>query len=736
MLSVLGFGQQKTYSVDPGISGSNISSPTQTTGETSDFWNTTKSSETSASNSKTADHSIAERNDELIFVKIRASTNSDSYGTDIYFNDNASLGFDLGYDAGIFGIVPNFALYSQLVQDNTGLDLSLALQAVNSTDISSVNIPLGVNANQGVQLTFTILDSTLPDPINVYLDDTVANTSTLLNNSDYVITPTTALSGTGRFFLRISEPSTTYTYNGSWSPSDPNGVAAANDEIIIASGNATIDANTTCNSVTVNPGAGLTVNTGVILTTTNGLTLESSSTNYSSLIRDGDITGTISYDRHVNINGSGSTGSNDLVAAPLHGQAFNTFAAANSNILNNGTLYLFGPFEKVTGSYVNYAATETATLDAGVGYRAGTTDNGTVTFTGTDTNVGVSHDIINSAGTNNPEWNLVGNPYPSYLNVQQFLNHDVGGVINLQLFDAGSAAIYGYDGSALNGWTIYNLATTTGSTVMAPGQGFFVSADATNAPLYDLEFTPAMRSTGSGDDFIVGRNAELSYVQIKASTNTDSFGTDIYFNNQASLGFDLGYDAAVWGETTPDFAIYSHLVQDNVGKAMALQAVNSSNLSDVVIPLGVNANQGEQLTFSIADTTLPASVSVYLEDVVANTITRLNDSDYIITPVSDLSGTGRFFLRTSEDALSTINNNLDRLNIFTLINSKELVFSGTLKENTMLNLYNIDGRLVLRTQLDNTLLQNRIDVSSISGGVYIVNVQNNKQQKSQKVIIK
>ncbi|WP_033960091.1 T9SS type A sorting domain-containing protein [Psychroserpens jangbogonensis] len=711
LIGNLGFGQQNIDNVDS--DGADI--------------NTTPSG--------TTDDIIAERNDELVFIKLRASANSNSYGTDIYFNDNASLGFDLGYDAAIFGIVPNFALYSQLVQDNTGLDLSLALQAVNSTDISNVNIPLGVNANQGEQLTFSISNSTLPETTNVYLDDTVANTSTLLTNSDHVFTPATALSGTGRFFLRISEPSITYTYNGSWSPSDPNGIAAAGDDIVIASGNAIIDTNTTCNSVTVNPGAGLTVNADVTLNT-NGLTLESSSTSYSSLIRNGSITGTLNYERHVNENGSGSTGSNDLVAAPLHGQAFNTFAAANPNILNNGTLYLFGPFDKSLSAYVNYAATETATLDAGVGYRAGTTDNGTVTFTGTDTNVVVSHDIINSAGTNNPEWNLVGNPYPSYLNFQQFFLHDVGGVLNFQLFDAGSAAIYGYDGSALNGWTIYNSATTTASTVLAPGQGFFVSADATNAPLYNLEFTPAMRSMGSGDDFIVGRNAELSYVQIKASTNTDSFGTDIYFNNQASLGFDLGYDAAVWGEVTPDFAIYSHLVQDNVGKAMALQAVNSTNLSDVVIPLGVNANQGEQLTFSIADTTLPASVSVYLEDAVANTSTRLNEGDYIITPVEALSGTGRFFLRTSEDALSSKNNNLDTLNIFTLINSKELVVSGTLKENTMLNLYNIDGRLVLRTQLDNTLLQNSIDVSSISGGVYIVNVQNRTQQISQKVIIK
>ena len=530
---------------------------------------------------------------------------------------------------------------------------------------------------------------------------------------------------------------TTFTYtSGTWAPFNPMGLATADDDVIIAAGDVMMSADLSCNTMTVNPGAGLTVDTGATLTTVAGTTLESSSTSYSSLILDGTVAGAMAYERHVNMNGSGSTGSNDLVSAPLTGQAFNTFATANPNILNNGTLYLFGPFEKVTGQYVNWAGTETTTLEAGVGYRTGTTDNGDLIFSGTAENTTVTNDIQN-AGSNNAEWNLVGNPYPSYLNLQDFLNHDVGGVTNLQLFDAGTAAIYGYDGSALNGWKVLNLANTTASTVIAPGQGFFVSADATNAPVYDVEFTAAMRSTGSSDDFIAGRNAELIYVKLKASTASDTFGTEIYFNNNASLGFDLGYDAELWSSTTPDFSLYSHLIQDNAGKSMALQTLSSTDLNDVTIPLGVNANLGEQLTFSIADMTLPATVKVYLEDVVANTVTLLNNSDYVITPTTALSGTGRFFLRTSQDALSNVEYSIDKLDIFTLKASDELVVNGQLSDsnNAILNLFDIQGRLVLTTELDNTSLQNRINVSSINAGVYIVTVQDNGHEKTKKVII-
>ena len=672
---------------------------------------------------------------ELIFLKLRASTSSNSYTTDFYFNDNASLGFDFGYDAGLFGATPSFALYSNLVEDNLGDDISL--QAVNTSDLADVTFPIGLNASSGTLVTFEISSSTLPASINVYLDDTVANTSTLLNSSNYSFTPTTTLFGTGRFFLRMAAPSVTYTYNGSWSPSDPNGVAAAGDNIVIASGDATIITDTNCNTVTVNPGASITIDLGAALTITNGLMLESNSTSYSSLIRNGSIVGTLNYERHVNINGSGTTGSNDLVSAPLTGQTFNAFAAANPNILNNGTSYLFGPFSKGTGSYVTYESTETATLDPGVGYRAASDDNGTFTFTGID-NIGSVFNDISNSGPNNAEWNLIGNPYPSYLNVQNFLSHDVGGAKNIELFDASTAAIYGYDGSALNGWTIYNLANTTASTVIAPGQGFFVSAEPDNAFLYDLEFTPDMRSTGTGDDFIAGRNAAgggLTFFTLEASQSASSYATQVYFNGISDLGFNFGLDAEVF--SNPPFVLWTALVEFTPGDPtqLALQSINTTDLANTTIPVGLRASQGAQVTFTLTDNTLPSTNEIFLDDTVAMTTTLLNTSDYVFTPSTAIDGTGRFFLRVFDETLSTTENTLDTLSVFALQNEKEIVVKGQLQDNTVLSLYDIQGREVLTTQLDNSSQDNRIDTSELSAGVYVVNVQNNTQQKSLKLVI-
>ncbi|WP_033960872.1 T9SS type A sorting domain-containing protein [Psychroserpens jangbogonensis] len=59
-----------------------------------------------------------------------------------------------------------------------------------------------------------------------------------------------------------------------------------------------------------------------------------------------------------------------------------------------------------------------------------------------------------------------------------------------------------------------------------------------------------------------------------------------------------------------------------------------------------------------------------------------------------------------------------------------------LKENTIFDKYNIRGRKIYSSQLDSCVVENRIIVSSLSEGVYVVIVKNSTQQKTQKVIIK
>ena len=518
----------------------------------------------------------------------------------------------------------------------------------------------------------------------------------------------------------------TYVYNNGWLPANPEGVATIHNPIEIQSGNVTLTSNTSCEQFTIAPGNNLTINSGVTLTVQNGLTLQSVSNNYAGLILNGTINGTVNYQRFVNVIGSGTTSANDLVSAPLSGQTFGDFAAANNGVLAaSGNLRAWAPFNNTSGTYQNYNVVTNANtvLEAGMGYRAATTGGDVLSFTGTVETGTVSRNITVGPG-NFKEWNLIGNPYTAYISMEAFLQHEVApGVTNLSLLDNASG-IYGYDGTAQNGWDVVSLANATGR-FMAPGQGFFVAADEAQVGSYDIEFTPDMRVVANGDDFIPGRTAPLTYLKLEARRGNQTYQTQFYFNANAGNGLDAGYDAQTWGGTSSGFILYSHLVADNTGVPMALQALHPDALNEVRIPLGINASSGNTIIFSIAESQLPAGTEVYLEDTVNNSFTLLNQSNYQVTLQSGITGTGRFFLRFGNGTLS--NNDVDTvaLNIYHQPATATVVIAGLLQHNSTAHLYDLQGRMVRSAALNTAALEQHVDVSGLSTGVYVLSFEQN-----------
>ena len=535
---------------------------------------------------------------------------------------------------------------------------------------------------------------------------------------------------------------TMYTYDSNgWSPSNPNGLSNYNDDISVVEGEAEFATSTTVHNVTVNPGAALQVKNGVVLTTAE-TKLESTSQVYSSLIVGGTIEGVVKYERYVNSN----TGGNDLISPPLSGQTFESFLASGTNadnILNDGNTdirtYLFGPFDKTESSYVNYTDDVFTTLESGKGYRAGTVEGSNLTFTGTVASGMINVDIT-VTGSSYSEWNLIGNPYPSYLDIELFLNYIIDDstdpvTTNLSILE-NTSGIYGYVGNSVsNIWSVVTLANAS-STLMTPGQGFFVAANDTYVADYDIVFDESMRAIGDNDDFILGRTgSDLTFLKLNMSTSDKAYVTEFYFNESSTIGLDLGYDGKFLGNSAPSFSIYSHLVEDNEGLPIMLQSFNSTDLVNTLVPLGVNANLGEQLTFSINESTLPADIEVYLEDTVANTVTLLNASNYILVPNTDLNGTGRFYLRFVSSTLSVNTNALDYLQIYTTRHPKLLVINGELQRMSLLNLYDVHGRLVFKKKLHEFERSHRIDISLIGAGVYIAEVLSGNQVKTQKILL-
>ncbi len=537
---------------------------------------------------------------------------------------------------------------------------------------------------------------------------------------------------------------TDYVYDDGWQGgTDPNGSATVEDDILIQSGDATLTSNITANIVVVNPEASLTINSSNL--TANNIILESRSDKYSSLVSNGTITGIVNYDRYVNeiATTNSSNNGNDLVSSPVSGEIFNDdFVNKNPTLAENpGNIgqFAFAPFNSSSGAYENYDIDTnndntnegSFNLESGTGYRVATIDGSSLRFSGTANTGTVSAPVANG------EWNLIGNPYPSYIKVNDGSDGFLNNTTNISLLDENNVGVYGYDGINAGGiWTIYNLANTNSSTVVAPGQGFFVNASGTGS---NIEFTSEMRTVGSvtDEDFIAGRNSSITKVlsKLQVLSGSELYNTDIYFMENCTRGLDPGYDAGAFQGNAE--GIFTNLVEENSGIEIAIQALPYEDYNNVVVPLGIKADQGNQLTISIdEESTLPSTVNVYLEDNVANTFTLLNSNDYNFTPSGNINGTGRFFLHYTSSTLSLDDTNSNGIQMFNSVNSKLLIVQGKLKGNSILNLYDIQGRLVLNKKLNSFSNSNTIQLDLYKSGIYIVKLKNSSMTLTKKIIIR
>ena len=127
---------------------------------------------------------------------------------------------------------------------------------------------------------------------------------------------------------------------------------------------------------------------------------------------------------------------------------------------------------------------------------------------------------------------------------------------------------------------------------------------------------------------------------------------------------------------------------------------------------------------------------MFLEDTVENTTTLLNDSDYVFTPSSNLNGTGRFNVRFEKETLSDSYYDLNEIKIYYTNGPETLIVQGELIEDSELKIIDIQGRVVESHILNNHSSISRINLSGLSSGIYIVQVENTLFSKTQKIAVK
>ena len=468
--------------------------------------------------------------------------------------------------------------------------------------------------------------------------------------------------------------------------------------------------------------------------------LNSDSDEFSSLIIGGSVTGNITYNRYVN-----SVGTNewDLIGAPVSGQSINSFVTANTSTLaTNGATKAIGYYNNTDNTWTNYTTSTivgAGNFPLGKGFQMATNANGTgiLSFTGAPTATNQTWTIIDNDAANSgagTRWNLVAYPFPSYIygNANADSSHNFLTVNSDKLNDS-YEAIYGYDADG-SGYTVYN--NTSAALRLAPGQAFMVASD--NAENDTISFTTAMRTTTGGDDLIVGRDPIDSFELVLKLYEGDSEidHTKFYFGDGLSLNLDPGYDA---GHFNQGASLMSRLVEEDEGVGLVINAMGLESVNDVVIPIELNREAGNNFRISIGTFNINTAIKVYLEDNVQETMTLLNDQDFELTAENELNGIGRFFIHLTETVLS-IDDKIETnyLNVFIADVNNFITVEGLANQSngTKLRLYTIRGKEVTFTTLNNTNNKQTISTQGLSTGIYIVKLESGNILLTKKLFIK
>ena len=349
---------------------------------------------------------------------------------------------------------------------------------------------------------------------------------------------------------------------------------------------------------------------------------------------------------------------------------------------------------------------------------------GDIAFTGTmpDTNASIA---INS---NTNGFNLIGNPYTSYLalNINASAPDD--------LLEQNSSSL-----TETTAW-LFNQATGSYDEVnsaspafyLAPGQGFFVSSNGNNTFL----FGNAQKSHQNVDSFQKTATTRPE-INLVVNNGTDTRDTDIFYIDGTTTGFDNGYDSSIFGGNFSEnkLTVYTHEVTNGNGKKLGIQSLPNSDLETMVIPVGIIAEANKEITFSANVANLPAGLKVFLEDRNTNTFTRLDElnSKYKVTLTEDANEIGRFYLHTKSSALSTETVALENVSIYNADKST-LRIVGLSQGKSTIKMFNVLGKQVLNATFNSNGVS-EINVSQLSTGVYIVQLENEAGSLNKKIVL-
>lgn len=512
---------------------------------------------------------------------------------------------------------------------------------------------------------------------------------------------------------------------GAWEPAPVIWDGATWNTTPTSSLNAILDGNYSgvgfsCLDLTVNAGKQFSLASGT-LSVGGNLTLKSDITNGTATFIDNDgndNTGTLVVTGQTYVEQYLTSGRNWYISSPVTGATSNVMTASSTKPMYwyNETL--------ASNNWTSISNTSTA-LEATKGYIANVANTGNVTFTGGTLNTGDKTSTTltrTEANTASSGFNLVGNPYPSFLNMNEFATDNV--IVPSYWIRSKNGANYVFD--------TYNIPSglTTGNSGLSvtanvpPLQAFWVRVK-NGVSSGTITFTNAMRGhkDEANNKFRApsAKTNEQQVLRLKVSNAVNSDEAIVYFNVNAMDEYD-GYDSPKMAETGKD---RPQIFTTTESERLVINGMNK--LSDnLTIPLGFSS--GETNTFSITPieiTNFAADTKIILKDKIQNSELELTEgTDYTFT--SDAVNTlNRFSIIFRSPNLTTNTINPNEGENIAVYNSKKgeiTIHCNSLnREDCTVKIYNLMGKQILSEKLTGNITSIN---KSFNTGIYLVVVNN------------
>jgi len=507
------------------------------------------------------------------------------------------------------------------------------------------------------------------------------------------------------------------TYNGTWS-----GTPTATSSVIISSNLTLASDLNVCScqvsgatTLTINSGSNLIVQTSLVVDPTANIIVKDK----GSIVQVDDSATNIGK---VNVfRNSKPMKLYDYTywASPVQGWKLNELSPNTLNdkfysfnpLINNWAVSLGGVDVMTPGKgYIVRAPQGWSLANATSGVYEGT-------FNGVPNTGLVPVTIQKGAGT----MNLIGNPYPSAIDIDLFLTDPANaGIVNgtVYLWTHNTAISSTLPGNNLYNYTAddyakYNL--TGGVTTATPaisggivpdgkiasGQGFFIeAATGLSNGTYTASFKNSMRVAGSNDRFY-----RVNQTTAAISATNDIVKNRIWVNisnaqgayNQILIGYLTGatdgYDTMYDGKpmaTGNVLSMYSLIGTDTYsiqGRALPFAATD-------VVPLGYKTSVAGSYTIAIENFDgLFENQNVYLVDKLLNVTQNLKAGVYTFTTESGTFD-NRFEIRYNDGTALATNNPMTSTVDFTVYTNHKQVYLHSTKTMVSVKIYDLLGREV------------------------------------------